>query len=245
MRILSMTLVFLCLFPSAFGQAADNSLKITHLAGDFYVFTTYRTYKGNRIPANGMYLVTNKGAVLFDSPWDTTQFQPLLDSIRRRHQQNVVLCLATHFHEDRTGGLQYYQQQGIKTYTTRQTDELSRKRGMKRAEFLMNKDTLFKVGQYSFQTYYPGQGHAPDNIVVWFEREKILYGSCLVKSVEDANLGNLSDANVKEYATTIKRVQQKCKKPKYVITGHGSWTDTGSLEHTLEMAEQLKQKRER
>jgi metallo-beta-lactamase class B len=224
------------------GQNRNISLNITPLTGEFYVFTTFNLYKGDRISANGMYLVTNDGVVMFDTPWDTTQFQPLLDSIETRHHKNVVLCIATHFHEDRTGGLQYYAQKGIKTYTTRQTDELSKKRGMKRAELLISEDTVFTVGQYSFQTYFPGPGHAPDNIVIWFEKEKILYGGCLVKSIDFSDLGNLADANVKEYATTIKNVQAKCQRPQYVIPGHGSWTNTNSLEHTLNMAQKLEQK---
>lgn len=234
-----------CLFLTAtlFGQRPDSSLKISPLTGDFYVFTTYNYYKGDRIPANGMYLLTDKAVVMFDSPWDTTQFQPLLDSIWIRHNKKVVLCFASHFHEDRTGGLEYYRQQGIKTYTTRQTDELSKKRGMKRAEYLIDKDTTFKIGQYSFQTYYPGQGHAPDNIVFWFAKEKILYGGCLIKSVDDGNLGNLGDASVTAYATTIKNVQRKCKQPKYIITGHNDWTNTQSLEHTLNMAVKLKKEK--
>ena len=218
-------------------------MKISHLTGDFYVFTTYNLYKGTRIPANGMYLVTNAGVVLFDSPWDTTQFQPLIDSVRNRHKRNIILCIATHFHEDRTGGLEYYRQKGVQTYTTRLTDELSTKRGMKRAEHLINEDTLFTIGQYSFQTYFPGHGHAPDNIVIWFEKEKILYGGCLIKSAEDRDLGNLGDASVKDYAATIKNVQAKCKKPRYIITGHNDWTNINSLEHTLKLAEELKQKK--
>jgi len=241
MRITT-TIICLFLFGNIFGQHADSSLKISHLTGDFYVFTTYNYYKGNKIPANGMYLLTNDGAVMIDSPWDTTQFQPLLDSIRVRHNKKVALCIATHFHEDRTGGLEYYRQQGIKTYTTTLTDELSKKRGMKRAEFLIKNDTVFMVGQYSFQTYFPGHGHAPDNIVIWFKKEKVLYGGCLLKSVDDDNLGNLSDASVTDYYTTIKNVQLKCRKPKYIIPGHNDWTSTRSLKHTLEMARKLKQK---
>jgi metallo-beta-lactamase class B len=189
-----------------------------------------------------MYLITDNGAILFDTPWDTTQFQPLLDSIKAKHNKNAVLCIATHFHEDRTGGLEYYKQWGIKTYTTRQTDELSSKRGMKKAEFLIATDTFFRVAQYSFQTYFPGHGHAPDNIVIWFEKEKILYGGCLIKSVEDDNLGNLSDASVKDYAATLKNVQNKCKSPEYIITGHGDWTSTKSLDHTFKMAQKLRRK---
>jgi len=224
------------------GQIPAHNLKITQLAGDFCIFTTFNSYKGKPFPANGMYLVTNEGVIMFDTPWDTTQFQPLLDSIKIRHNKNVIMSIATHFHDDRTGGLEYYSRRGIKTYTTKRTDELSQKRGMKRAEFLIDKDTVFKVGQYTFQTYFPGPGHAPDNIVIWFDKEHILYGGCLIKSAKDRDLGNLADANVKEYATTIENVKAKCKKPQFIIPGHGDWTDTNSLEHTLRMAQQLREK---
>lgn len=243
MRVLIQTLFSLFLFGNVLAQNLDVKLKITPLTGDFYVFETYNYYKGNRIGANGLYLVTNSGVVMIDSPWDTTQFQPLLDSIQARHGKHVTHCIATHFHEDRTGGLEYYRKLGIKTFTTQLTDEMSKKRGMKRAEFLIQKDTIFNVGQYSFQTLYPGKGHAPDNIVVWFEKSKVLYGGCLIKSTDDSTLGNLGDASKEDYASTIKMVQQKCKKPKHVIPGHNSWSDVNSVTHTLKMAEQLNHKK--
>ena len=104
----------------------------------------------------------------------------------------------------------------------------------------MEKDTVFSVAQYSFEIYYPGKGHAPDNIVVWFEKQKILYGGCLVKSTEDNTLGNLSDASIPDYANSIKNVLAKCRKPRYIITGHGSYNSKKSLKHTLKMAETLR-----
>lgn len=243
MRKLITTIVFLFFLTISFAQTADSSLKITHLSGDFYVYITYNLYKGNRIPANGMYLVTNDGVVMFDTPWDTTQFQPLLDSIMMKHNKKVIICIATHFHDDRTGGLEYYRQQGIKTYTTKQTDELSKERAKKRAEFLIYKDSTFTVGQYSFQTYFPGGGHTADNIVIWLEKEKILYGGCLIKSVEADDLGNMGDASVEDYATSVQHVQEKCKDPRFIIPGHDDWTNIKSLEHTLKMARKLRKKK--
>src|SRR5215813_449631 len=133
MRLIVTIFFLLSCLSSILGQEPRVRLKITPLTGGFYVFTTFNLYEGTLIPANGMYLVTDAGVVMFDTPWDTTQFQPLLDGIKSRHNKNVVLCVATHFHEDRTGGLQYYAQKGIKTYTTTKTDELSRKTGKKRA----------------------------------------------------------------------------------------------------------------
>src|SRR5450432_650570 len=221
---------------SAFSHMPTPALLISHLTGDFYVYTTYGMYKNNPVPSNSMYLVTSKGVVLFDTPWDSTQFQPLLDSIKMKHNKSVVFCISTHFHEDRTAGLENYRRKGIKTYTTVQTDELSKKRDEKRAGFLMYKDTVFTIGEHSFQTYYAGQGHSPDNIVIWFGKEKILYGGCLVKSTEANDLGNLGDANVKEWPNTIKNIQQRFINPIYIITGHDDWSSNKSLEHTLQMA---------
>lgn len=225
-----------------FGQAEKAKLKITPLTGDFYIYTTYNTYQESQVPANGMYLVTNDGVVMFDTPWDTTQFQPLLDSIMIKHNKPVVLCIATHWHNDKTAGLEYYRQQGIKTYTTVLTDVFSKKNNHKRAEFLMKNDTVFNVGQYAFETYYPGEGHTADNIVIWFKKEKILYGGCLIKGADDENLGYLGDANVTAYATTLKNVQKKCRKPKYIIIAHSDWKNTNSLKHSIMMAKELRKK---
>lgn len=82
-------MLFCCLFfvGNSYGQAENAKLKIESLAGDFYIYTTYNTYEDSKVPANGMYLVTRDGVVMFDTPWDTTQFQPLLDSILLRHQK--------------------------------------------------------------------------------------------------------------------------------------------------------------
>lgn len=245
MRTIILTIAFIFSLTNIFGQAENPKLKISHLTGDFYIYTTYNTYQEYQVPANGMYLVTNNGVVMFDTPWDTTQFQPLLDSIKLKHNKTVVMCFATHWHSDKTAGLEYYRQQGIKTYTTILTDELSKKNNKKRAEFLMTNDTVFNVGQYSFETYYPGQGHTVDNIIIWFKKEKILYGGCLIKGADDEDLGYTDDGNVKEYASTLKKVQKKCRNPKYIIIAHSDWKNINSLNHSLTMAKELKKKNNR
>jgi glyoxylase-like metal-dependent hydrolase (beta-lactamase superfamily II) len=233
---------FLLLLPGSAGAIcgqvaqAQPALTITHLTGHFYVYTTYVA----GFPSNGLYLVTGKGVVVIDSPYDTTQFQPLLDSIRQRHHQPVVLCIATHFHEDRTGWLEFLRARGVKTYTSRLTDEYSRGSGKKRAEFLFDKDTSFTVGGYSFQTYFPGEGHTKDNIVLWFGKDRVLYGGCLVKSTAATDLGNTRDANIQAYPETIRRVQETFPDPAYVIPGHQSWADTASLRHTLQLSQRAK-----
>lgn len=222
---------------------AQVPLQIHRLTGDFYVYTSFGVYQNDPVPANGLYLVTKAGAVIFDSPWDTTQFQPLLDSIFIRHGVKAVLCIATHFHDDRTAGLSYFRSKGIATYTTRLTDQLSAERGKPRAEFLVDQDTVFQLGGYRFELFYPGEGHTSDNIVCWFERQRVLYGGCLVKSSEDKDLGYLGDANPQAYAQTLRRLISHCRKPRYVIPGHNSWADPNVLGHNLQMAKALRKKK--
>ena len=131
MRLI-MILFLLFLSSAILAQTGKQNLLITHLTGDYYIFTSYHLYKNNLASANGMYLVTNKGVVMFDTPWDTTQFQPLLDSIKKKHGKNVILCIATHSHEDRTAGLEFLKEHGVATFTSSLTDQISKKQNQKR-----------------------------------------------------------------------------------------------------------------
>jgi metallo-beta-lactamase class B len=245
MRTIPVTLAFLLSFIHSIAQDKKAKLEIAHLTGDFYIYTTYNTYKEYQVPANGMYLLTDQGVVMFDTPWDTTQFQPLLDSIQVKHHKNVILCFATHWHSDKTAGLEYYRQQGIKTYTTVLTDELSKKNSKKRAAYLMTKDTVFTVGPYTFETYFPGEGHTVDNIVIWFKKEKILYGGCLIKGADAEDLGYLDDGNKAAYEATLKNVRNKFRKPNYIIIAHSDWNNINSLKHSIRMARKLKKENSR
>lgn len=240
-NVLTVLLAFLS--ASVFSQIKMPPLKISHLSGNFYVYESYGKYGKKIIGANAMYLVTKNGVILFDTPWDSTYYQPLLDSIQEKYHKKILMCIATHFHADRTGALEYYRSKGIKTYTTKTTDSLSLIHRDKCAEFLIPNDTVFNLYGYQFQTNYPGGGHTLDNIVIWFPKEKILYGGCLIKSVNAKDLGNLEDAKPDEWASSIRNLQSKLPHLDYIITGHDDWKNKNSLQHTLDLiaAYQMKQ----
>lgn len=231
-----LNLIGVCYVFSLNAQSVSPKLVITPIAENFYVYTTYNTYKGVLFPANGLYVVTSEGVLIIDTPWDTTQFQTLLDSIAIRHQQKAVMCLSTHFHEDRTGGLTFFRKSGIATYTTAATDSISAYMGFPRAQFIMAHDTSFQLGNLVMETYYPGPGHTIDNIVCWFPAQQILYGGCLIKSTVDQSLGNTADGDLKAYANSVRRVKRKFTHPYIVIPGHQEWRNNKSVEHTLQMA---------
>src|SRR5690606_13284686 len=105
MRLLLALLLSACFVQA---QEGNTKLKFTKITDDLYVYTNYKLFSGSQFPSNSMYLVTKDGIVLFDTPWDETQFQPLLDSIEKRHGKKVIMCIATHFHADSSAGLVYY-----------------------------------------------------------------------------------------------------------------------------------------
>lgn len=237
MKTVAAVLLFCLAFISSRAQDPAYDLHFTHVAGNVYTYVSYGSFNGQRYGANAVYLVTKAGVVLFDTPWEKEYFQPLLDSIWQRHHQKVIMCLSTHFHEDRTAGLAYYAAKGIRTFTTRQTDSLCVLNDNPRATFMMPEDTVFQVGGEVFQVYYPGPGHSADNLVIWLPEYRILYGGCLIKSTEASSLGNLEDANVAEWPSSLKRLERKFPHPDFIIVGHDDWRDKHSIRHTLMLLE--------
>jgi glyoxylase-like metal-dependent hydrolase (beta-lactamase superfamily II) len=225
------TVLLLLAIQTIFSQ----SLIIKPLTGNLYVFTTHVAYDGEPYPSNSMYMVTDAGVVLFDTPWDTTQFQPLLDSIKARHNKDVIFCIATHFHDDRTAGFDYYASKGIATWSSKKTWDSCATRKKPQARHYFINDTVFHFGKSGFTAFYPGPGHTNDNIVAWVEKEKVLFGGCFVKSTETTDLGNIADAGLNEWDNSIRRVMKRFPKPKYIIPGHLSWDNVKSLEHTRKL----------
>lgn len=70
---------------------------------------------------------------------------------------------------------------------------------------------------------------------MWFPKEKILYGGCLIKSTEATDLGYIKESDLKAWPATLKKAEQKCKDPKFIIPGHQDWSDLNSIKHTLDL----------
>jgi glyoxylase-like metal-dependent hydrolase (beta-lactamase superfamily II) len=214
----------------------NAQLDFKKISDSSYVFTTYQVYKEVKISSHGLLKITSGGVVMIDTPWDTTQFQPLLDSIDRKFHKKVLLVISTHWHEDRTAGLDYYRNKGIATYSTYATKNLCRENNLPQAQFTFEGDTTFNVFNTVFETYYPGAGHSSDNIVVYFPKDRLLVGGCFVKSVEAKDLGNLSDANIGMWRVAVKTLIKKYPKVKTVIPGHQKIAGKSALKHTLKLA---------
>src|ERR1700741_3448527 len=131
----------------AYSQGKSFKINTTHLTVNIYVHTSYGMPDGKTpFPANGLYIVTDAGVILIDTPWDEDQTQQLIDMIAQRYGKKIVLCISTHHHGDRTAGVDLLKKHGIKTYSSLLTKQIAKQRGEKQPEFTFSKDTIFHVG---------------------------------------------------------------------------------------------------
>ena len=195
----------------ALGQAIQKPpISVTQLTDQVYVHRSYGIYQNNAISANGLIIKTQDGIVLVDTGWDTKDdtdnTRQLLQWVADSLHQPVRLCIVTHAHEDRVGGISELRKANIRVISTPLTARKSVTLGYQAPEGILPNDTTFTIGQVPIRCYFPGEGHTSDNIVVWLPGQQILHGGCFVKSVGAFGMGNLADANLNEWGNSVRRV---------------------------------------
>ena len=227
-------IVSMLLSPFANAQVKDFVIE-PPIKPNLYIYKTFGVFGGKEYSANAMYLVTKKGVVLFDVPWEKVQYQSLMDTIQKRHNQPVIAVFATHSHDDRAGDLSFYNNKGIKTYATTKTNEFLKKDGKATSSEIIKIGKPYRIGGEEFVVDFLGEGHTLDNVVVWFPKYKILDGGCLVKSNSATDLGYIKEANVEQWPQTMKKLKTKYSQAVLILPGHDEWKGGGHVERTLEL----------
>ncbi|MDQ1803720.1 IND family subclass B1 metallo-beta-lactamase [Chryseobacterium sp. PTM-20240506] len=231
-QFLIISIVFLSQFIHA--QIRDFVIE-PPIKPNLYIYKTFGVFGGKEYSTNAVYLITKKGVVLFDVPWQKTQYQSLIDTIQKRHNLPVIAVFATHSHEDRAGDLSFYNNKGIKTYATEKTNEILKKNGKATSTEIIKTGKPYRIGGEEFIVDFLGEGHTADNVVVWFPKYHILDGGCLVKSRMAADLGYTGEANVKAWPQTMAKLKSRYAGATMVIPGHDEWKGGGHVEHTIDL----------
>ncbi len=91
------------------------------------------------------------------------------------------------------------------------------------------------LGEEIVEVYFPGESHSIDNVVVYFHNRKILFGGCMVKSLESRGPGFTGDANMQEWPKSVRKVLKRYKNARIVVPGHGNCGDTKLLKYTIDL----------
>ncbi|MCX7749495.1 MAG: subclass B1 metallo-beta-lactamase [Clostridia bacterium] len=218
------------------GTNDQNTVELKKMNDHMWIHTSYMDYQGNKTPSNGMVVLTSKGLVLVDTPWNDEQTRELIKLAEEKFKEDFVMAIITHAHDDRIGGINTLLENNIEVKSTALTANLAEKVGFKRPNSILNeKEEEIQAGNTMMEMLYPGEGHSKDNITVWFSKEKVLFGGCLIKSDDAKDLGSIKDANIKEWPVSVRKVLERYGNAVMVVPGHGNHGNINLLHHTLEL----------
>nr|WP_299175183.1 subclass B1 metallo-beta-lactamase [uncultured Allomuricauda sp.] len=190
-----------------------------------------------KVGCNGMVYFNEDEAIVFDTPTDNKASKELIEWIEKEQKKKIVAVVVTHFHEDCWGGLDQFHGSNIKSYGGQKTISLLKQKGLELLPKNDFKDRIeIKVGSASALVKHFGAGHTIDNVVGYASEEKALFGGCLIKSV-NASKGNLEDADVSEWSTTVEKIKQEFPDLEIVIPGHGKSGGIELLDYTIQLFE--------
>ncbi len=229
------SLLFTLLFSGLALADSLPELRVEKIAEGVYLHTSFQQVEGyGLVDANGLVVLDGQDAYIIDTPWSQPDTAALVAWLQARNYK-VKASVSTHFHDDRTAGIEYLKSISVPTYVSEQTNALLKKNSRALATETFGDAPLWLV-ENKIEIFYPGAGHSVDNLVVWLPEKKILNGGCFVRTGEASTLGNTSDAVVADWAPSAERVQRRYPDAQIVIPGHGAPGDISLLEHTRKLA---------
>lgn len=262
-KVIFIVTMFLTGFFSSYAQyeiKLNEELFISKISNSVYIVSHNFPWNSNSVIVTASATET----VLIDTPYDSTATSQILDWIDMNLKPKKITAINTGFHIDNLGGNGCLVSKGIEVYGSDLTSRLVVEQGEKTTKqiltwleapkfkkyravyekiklvqptkiFNINDGLNLKIGDITFEVYYPGESHSPDNVVVYIKEQNILFGGCMIKSAGSKNLGFTGDANMTEWPKSVKKVKEKYQSAKLVIPHHGKWGDVKLLDHTLSL----------
>lgn len=216
----------------------DEELSVRTLAEN-----TYLVVHEPFVAANVLVTKMPDGAVVIcSSPFETEASRALVRWIKATLKPTRIVAINTHFHFDGTGGNEAYRELGVETYASSLTQRLLKERGLASRDstakefegverqrmlamnvvlaehtFDEHAGIVFTFGGEEVRVIYPGPGHAPDNVIVFFPSRGVLFGGCMIKG--SATVGFIGDADLGHWEAAIDVARSLGAR--VVIPGHG------------------------
>jgi glyoxylase-like metal-dependent hydrolase (beta-lactamase superfamily II) len=215
-------------------------------------------------PANSLAIRFEGGNYLFiDTPYTDEATEKLVSLLQSRDSVKIkVTAINTHFHVDNLGGNGYLKSIGATSYGSDLTARLLKEKGLGtgmlesfktpamekyynyyKDKVLVAPEKLFPIedglklfyGKDTVEAWYPGPGHTQDNIVVYLPSKKLLFGGCILKSMESNTKGNTGDADLKNWGSSLEKLLARYPEAKLVIPGHGNYGGIELIKHSIDV----------
>lgn len=263
--VLIVTFLISCVCLAQKEVILSQELKISRLTDEVWVVTHSFPWESNSLIVKA----SDNELVLIDTPYTDEATEQVLQFINKDIKPKNITAVLTGFHIDNLGGTGCLLQRQIPVFGSDRTCKLIDERSaatqkqilswLQKPEqekyrkvyaemkftkpdhiFPIEKGLILKKGKLSFDVYFPGESHSPDNLTVYIKELNLLFGGCMIKSMESPNLGFTGDANMSEWPVSVKKVQEKYKTAKWVIPHHGNWGGMDLVQHTVDLFQSQK-----
>ena len=219
----------------------NKDVQLIQLEDSIFIHKTWSELEGfGRFFSNGLVIVKNGETLMIDTPMDNEKTEVLINYLKDSMSIKVTKLIIGHFHDDCLGGLDYLQKMGVESIANAMTIEKCKELGLPIPSTPFTDSLLVDFNGELLECRYFGAGHTADNIIVWLPSRQILFGGCLVRSMHAKNLGNITDAKISDWDTTVRKVIKKYPNIKTVVPGHGKFSGADLLYHTAELVKEAK-----
>ena len=244
-------------------ESLSDELSIVELDSGVYQVIHSFPWPGNSLIVK----LGQSDFVWIDTPYTPEATSAVLEWLYKKHDKSIKITeINTGFHIDNLGGNGELIKRGIPVYGSQLTCELLKTRNKKTMQtmlkwlgspenkryydayktfrfyeptkkFNINEEQVFTIGGEKVEIYFPGPTHTYDNTVVYIPGKKILFGGCMVLSLEAKKAGFVDDGNMREWPKSLVKVLKKYGDADLVIPGHGSAGNINLLKHSISVLE--------
>ena len=244
--------------------ALSDNLSVTEIEKDVFVINHSFPWSSNSL----LIRVSNSDFILVNTLCENQGARMLVDWMKSSFGEVNLIAINTGFHVDNIGGNEFLLSKGIAVYGSNLTAKLITERGQAEKSRLLegfkspenkkyydaykdltfvppnrifdiNQGLLLKIGDEDVNVFYPGPSHTIDNVVVYFPKRKILFGGCMIKSLDSRDAGYTADADMQKWPRSVEKVLSIYKDAKIVVPGHGDYGDTALIKHTIELLDKV------
>lgn len=211
-------------------------IQLIKLSDNVFIHKSYTNASFGRFSSNGLIILKNGKALMIDTPMTNDDTERIYSHLTKHYKSTIEVLIGCHSHNDCIGGMPFLQSKGVKTISGSLTKKKCLEQNLSIPEITFEDSYLGEFEGIKYECAYFGGGHTEDNIVVYFPTQKILFGGCLIKSLNSTNMGNISEATPQTWATTVSKAKERFHDAEIVVPGHGNYGGIQLLDFTIELA---------
>ena len=192
--------------------------------------------------SNAGFVVTTDGVVVFDSLGTPALARKMIAEIRKVTKRPIRRVIVSHWHADHYYGLSEFKQLGAEIWaheaakfvlgSDAAADRLAQRRDILGAwidadfravpaDVWLSGDSDFQMGGLTFRLRHVGPAHAPDDVVMFIEEDRVLFSGDVVFKGRVPFVG---EADSKAWLAALDRLL--AFDPRAMVPGHGAVSRT-------------------